>query len=100
MSGSTRRPCRRSPTTATDPVYPGTRAAGTVGYAESVEYVAGLLREAGYEVTLDPVEITFNFPAELRQLTPAPPADYETGVFIGSGSGEVDRALSSRSISI
>ena len=53
-----------------DPVYPGTRAAGTEGYAESVEYVAGLLRDAGYEVTLDPVEIEFNFPAELRQLTP------------------------------
>src|SRR5918995_6116687 len=73
---------------STDPVYPGTRAAGTVGYAESVEYVAGLLREAGYEVTLDPVEITFNFPAVLRQLTPTE-AEYETGVFTGSGSGEI-----------
>ena len=72
-----------------DPVYPGTRAAGTVGYTESVKYVAGLLREAGYEVTLDPVEITFNFPAVLRQLTPTA-ADYETGVFTGSGSGEVE----------
>ena len=55
---------------STDPVYPGTRAAGTEGYADSVDYVAGLLEDAGYEVTLDPVEITFNFPAELRQLTP------------------------------
>ena len=27
-----------------DPFYPGTRAAGTEGYANSVEYVAGLLR--------------------------------------------------------
>ena len=34
-----------------DPVYPGTRAAGTDGYADSVEYVAGLLRGAGYDVT-------------------------------------------------
>ena len=74
---------------STDPVYPGTRAAGTVGYDESVEYVAGLLRDAGYEVTLDPVDITFNFPAELRQLTPVE-AEYETGVFTGSGSGEVE----------
>jgi Peptidase family M28/PA domain len=73
---------------STDPVYPGTRAAGTVGYDESVEYVAGLLRDAGYEVTLDPVDITFNFPAELRQLTPVQ-AEYETGVFTGSGSGTV-----------
>jgi hypothetical protein len=71
-------------------VYPGTRAAGTVGYDQSVEYVAGLLRKAGYAVTLDPVNITFNFPAELRQLTPLPPADYETGVFTGSGSGTVE----------
>ena len=53
-----------------DPFYPGTRAAGTEGYDESVEYVAGLLEDAGYEVTLDPVEVTFNFPAVLRQLTP------------------------------
>jgi hypothetical protein len=74
---------------STDPVYPGTRAAGTVGYAQSVKYVADLLRDAGYEVTLDPVEITFNFPAVLRQLTPVQ-ADYETGVFTGSGSGTVE----------
>jgi Peptidase family M28/PA domain len=72
-----------------DPFYPGTRAAGTDGYDESVEYVAGLLRDAGYDVTLDPVEITFNFPATLRQLTPVQ-ADYETGVFTGSGSGTVE----------
>jgi hypothetical protein len=72
-----------------DPFYPGTRAAGTEGYAESVEYVAGLLRDAGYEVTLDPVEITFNFPAVLRQLTPIN-AEYETGVFTGSGDGSVE----------
>ena len=72
-----------------DPFYPGTRAAGTEGYAESVEYVAGLLEDAGYEVTLDPVEITFNFPATLRQLTPVE-AEYETGVFTGSGSGTVE----------
>jgi Zn-dependent M28 family amino/carboxypeptidase len=72
-----------------DPFYPGTRAAGTEGYDESVEYVAGLLEEAGYDVTLDPVEITFNFPATLRQLTPVQ-AEYETGVFTGSGSGTVE----------
>ena len=71
-----------------DPFYPGTRAAGTEGYANSVEYVAGLLRQAGYTVTLDPVQITFNFPAVLRQLTPVQ-ATYETGVFTGSGSGTV-----------
>jgi len=71
-----------------DPYYPGTRAVGTEGYANSVEYVADLLRDAGYRVTLDPVQFEFNFPAELRQLTPTQ-ATYETGVFTGSGSGEV-----------
>jgi Zn-dependent M28 family amino/carboxypeptidase len=73
---------------STDPVWPGTRAAGTQGYDDSVEYVAGLLRDAGYRVTLDPVEFTFQFPATLRQLTPVT-ADYETGTFTGSGSGTV-----------
>jgi Zn-dependent M28 family amino/carboxypeptidase len=70
-------------------VYPGTRAAGTDGYADSVEYVAKKLRKAGSKVTLDPVDVVFNFPAELRQLTPTE-ADYETGVFTGSGSGEIE----------
>ena len=65
---------------STDPVYPGTRAAGTDGYADSVDYVAGLLEDAGYEVTLDPVEITFNFPAELRQLTPVAGGVRDRGV--------------------
>ena len=73
---------------STDSVYPGTRAAGTEGYRDSVDYVAGLLRDAGYRVTLDPVEITFNFPAVLRQVTPTA-AEYETGVFTGSGDGTV-----------
>jgi Zn-dependent M28 family amino/carboxypeptidase len=72
-----------------DPFYPGTRAAGTEGYANSVDYVAGLLKDAGYEVTLDPVEFDFQFPAELRQLTPIQ-ATYETGAFTGSGSGTVE----------
>jgi Zn-dependent M28 family amino/carboxypeptidase len=72
-----------------DPFYPGTRAAGTAGYAGSVDYVAGLLEDAGYEVTLDPVPFEFNFPAVLRQLTPVM-ADYDTGVFSGSGDGTVE----------
>jgi Peptidase family M28/PA domain len=71
-----------------DPVYPGTRADGTEGYDNSVEYVAGLLEEAGYEVTRQPVEFEFAFPAVLRQLTPVE-AEYETGPALGSGSGEV-----------
>jgi Zn-dependent M28 family amino/carboxypeptidase len=75
-------------TKSADPVYPGTRAAGTEGYADSVEYVSGLLKKAGYEVTLDAVDITFQFRAVLRQLTPDE-AEYETGAFSGSVSGTI-----------
>src|SRR4051794_8764699 len=55
---------------STDPVYPGTRAAGTVGYTQSVEYVKNVLEAAGYQVTLDPVELPFSYPSLLQQLTP------------------------------
>jgi Zn-dependent M28 family amino/carboxypeptidase len=71
-----------------DPFYPGTRAAGTEGYAESVDYVADLLRDAGYRVTLDEFEFEFIFPALLEQLTPVR-ATYETGAFTGSPAGDV-----------
>jgi Zn-dependent M28 family amino/carboxypeptidase len=69
--------------------YPGSRAAGTPGYADSVDYVAERLEKAGYEVSFSPVEFDYNFPAVLRQVTPAA-AEYETGVFTGSGSGTVE----------
>lgn len=75
-----------------DPFYPGSRAAGTKGYADSVDYVAGLLDAAGYEVTLDPFEFEFVFPALLQQLTPVN-ADYDTGAFTNSGSGDVTGAV-------
>ena len=45
-----------------DEFYPGTRAAGTEGYAESVEYVAGLIEDAGYNVTLDPFDVHVRLP--------------------------------------
>ncbi|MEU4154821.1 M28 family metallopeptidase [Actinoplanes sp. NPDC026670] len=73
---------------STDPVYPDSRAAGTKGYADSVKYVSGLLRKAGYKVTLDPFEFQFVFPAVLDQITPAA-ASYETGAFTNSPSGDV-----------
>ena len=71
-----------------DPIYPGTRAAGTEGYAASVDYVAGQLRRAGYQVTLDEFQFDFVFPAVLQQLGPLT-ATYETGAFTGSPSGNV-----------
>ncbi|MGH8824736.1 MAG: M28 family peptidase [Jiangellaceae bacterium] len=71
-----------------DPFYPGSRVAGTQGYADSVEYVAGLLEAAGYEVTLDEFEFQFVFPALLHQLTPVD-AEYATGAYTGTGDGDV-----------
>ncbi|WP_229071080.1 M20/M25/M40 family metallo-hydrolase [Actinoplanes sp. DH11] len=71
-----------------DEFYPGTRAAGTEGYGNSVKYVAGLLRKAGYKVTLDPFEFQFVYPSLLRQLTPVN-AEYETGAFTNSAPGDV-----------
>ena len=82
-----------------DEFYPGTRAAGTEGYAASVDYVAGLLRGAGYDVTLDPFEFSFNFPALLQQLTPTN-ATYESGSFTGSGFGDVTAAVVAVDISL
>lgn len=70
-----------------DPDFPGSRASGTQGYADSVAYVAGQLRKAGYQVTEAPFEITSQ-PAQLRQLTPTE-ADRATGAFWGSSDGEV-----------
>jgi Zn-dependent M28 family amino/carboxypeptidase len=75
-----------------DPFYPGTRAAGTEGYANSVAYVAGRLEAAGYDVTLDPFEFEFNFPVELEQLTPVS-ASYESGSFTNGGNGDVTGAV-------
>jgi Zn-dependent M28 family amino/carboxypeptidase len=71
-----------------DPIYPGSRAAGTEGYAESVDYVASQLRAAGYTVTLDEFQFEFAFPALLQQLTPVN-ATYETGAFTASAAGDV-----------
>jgi Zn-dependent M28 family amino/carboxypeptidase len=71
---------------STDPVYPNSRAAGTEGYAQSVEYVKGLLEGAGYQVTLDPVDFTYFYPSELTQLTPTT-ADHEIAIATGSGFG-------------
>jgi Zn-dependent M28 family amino/carboxypeptidase len=71
-----------------DPHYPGTRAAGTKGYRDSVDYVAGVLEDAGYNVTLDEFQFEFEFPALLRQLTPVA-VDHESGAFTNSGTGDV-----------
>lgn len=69
----------------------GTRASGTTGYKQSVNYVERTLTNAGYTVRTQ--QFTFPFfrnlaPAELQQLDPTP-TDYETDTFQYSGAGEV-----------
>ena len=71
-----------------DEFYPGSRRAGTQGYADSVEYVASVLERAGWDVTFDEVDFQFVFPALLQQLSPVN-ARYDTGTFTGSGNGDV-----------
>ena len=66
----------------------GTRAAGTTGYTQSVDYVVQTLKAAGWNVELDPFDFTYVPPAQLEQLTPTQ-ATYLTGVFTASGYGEV-----------
>ena len=66
----------------------GTRAAGTPGYEESVDYVEETLEAAGWSVERDPFPFVFVPPPVLRQLTPVS-ATYDTGAFTGTGYGEV-----------
>ncbi len=66
----------------------GVRAAGTSGYDDTVDYVVGVLEAAGYDVELNGFPFTFTALGELEQLTPIA-AEYLTGSFSGSGTGEV-----------
>ncbi|QYG95074.1 M20/M25/M40 family metallo-hydrolase [Iamia sp. SCSIO 61187] len=73
----------------------GTRASGTPGYDASVSYVADLLSEAGYEVTLDPFEF-FAFeplgPSALEQVAPTPTTyteDEDFGLLDQTDPGDV-----------
>ena len=70
----------------------GTRAAGTSGYTESVEYVRDTLEAAGWEVELDTFDFTFVPPPTLQQIAPVN-AVYQTGVFTGTGYGTVTASV-------
>jgi len=70
----------------------GTRAAGTPGYEDSVDYVVERMEAAGYNVTLHEFPFVFVPPPTLQQLTPVN-ATYQTGTFSGSGSGTVTAAV-------
>jgi Zn-dependent M28 family amino/carboxypeptidase len=70
----------------------GTRASGTPGYEESVDYVVERMTAAGYNVTRHSFPFVFIPPSTLQQLTPVS-ATYPTGSFTGSGTGEVTAAV-------
>ncbi|HEX7135313.1 MAG TPA: M28 family metallopeptidase [Iamia sp.] len=77
----------------------GTRASGTPGYETSVDYVAFLLRAAGYEVTIDPFEF-FLFepvgPSALEQTAPTPTTyveDEDFGLLDQTDPGDVTAAV-------
>jgi hypothetical protein len=71
----------------------GNRAAGTKGYDQSAAYVADQLRDAGYDVTLQPVNLpsfTQEAPTVLTVDAPGAPAledlhDYKAMLFSASG---------------
>jgi Zn-dependent M28 family amino/carboxypeptidase len=67
----------------------GTRATGTPGYDETVQYVAMTLANAGYDVELHPFDFIFLPPAVLQQTAPGF-TNYETGSFTGTGYGELE----------
>ena len=70
----------------------GTRAAGTPGYEESVDYVVERMTAAGYNVTLDEFPFLFFAPAVLQQTAPSS-VTHETGVFTASGFGNVSASV-------
>jgi len=88
-------------------VHQGNRAAGTVGYEQSVSYTARRLEDAGYDVDLVPFDFplfTESAPPELEQVSPtpttyvpgtpddsnAPDVDFITAQFSGGGEVEAD----------
>ena len=70
----------------------GTRASGTPGYEDSVDYVVEKMTAAGYNVTLNSFPFVFVPPPTLQQLTPVN-ATYETGAFTGTGYGDVTASV-------
>ena len=77
----------------------GIRAVGTPGYTKSVEYVSGLLRKAGYNVTLDDFQYLDDSKTLLRQITPVS-ATYDTGAFTGSAVGHVTKGVTAVDINL
>jgi Zn-dependent M28 family amino/carboxypeptidase len=77
----------------------GTRAAGTPGYEQSVNYVVEKMTAAGYQVTLNPFPFVYVAASTLQQLTPIG-ATYNTGPFTGTGYGMVAATVSAVDINL
>ena len=77
----------------------GTRAAGTPGYEDSVDYVVERMTAAGYNVSIDEFPFLFFAPSTLQQLTPVS-ATYATGAFTNSGSGAVTAAVTAIDVNL
>ena len=76
----------------------GTRASGTDGYDESVDYAVEVLEDAGYTVTrqsFDFVRFEVLSPSLLQQTAPGPVVDLPNIIMSYSGSGDVTGAVSS-----
>ena len=74
----------------------GTRVSGSPGYDASVDYVAGKLVAAGYDVVVQPFEFqTFIqlSPTLLEQVAPPPAGPVANVVMSYSGSGDVTAAV-------
>ena len=69
----------------------GIRTSGTPGYDASVDYVAGLMEAAGYDVMVQAFQfetfISLVSPL-LEQITPPPAGPIPTNIFTYSGSGD------------
>jgi len=77
----------------------GTRAAGTPGYEQSVNYVVEKMTAAGYQVTLNSFPFVYVAASTLQQLTPIV-ATYNTGPFTGTGYGTVTAAVTAVDINL
>jgi len=79
----------------------GIRTSGTPGYDESVFYVRDRLKEANYDVTVQPFEfqtfITLS-PTDLEQVTPAPVGPVANNIMSYSGSGDVTAPVSTLTV--
>ncbi len=77
----------------------GVRAAGTPGYEQSVQYIVDKMTAAGYVVTLNAFPFTYVALPVLRQTAPVA-ADYESGTFTGTGTGNVSASVTAVDINL